>query len=121
MLRPSHKGCDLTDNIQPPNEKARLCYACCWEPDPCIGYVPGAKAACCGHGDSWEKKTYVWLPEGALYGQEAIEYLQVLRNRPWSEIISPEDREPEAWYRANGIDVVTGVLRGRVSAEKRAD
>ena len=20
------------------------------EPDPCIGYVPGCKAACCGHG-----------------------------------------------------------------------
>ncbi len=32
-------------------------------PDPCIGMIPGVRAACCGHGDP--SQAYIWWASGA--------------------------------------------------------
>ena len=53
-----------SDNNEPVNE-TRTCKQCGKPPtkegyDACLGYIPGAKAACCGHGI---EKTYVKMKE----------------------------------------------------------
>jgi hypothetical protein len=39
-------------------------------PDPCLGLLPGVRAACCGHG---VEEPYVWL-HGTIRGQQALDY-----------------------------------------------
>jgi hypothetical protein len=40
-------------------------------PDPCLGLLPGVKAACCGHG---VEEAYVWVGHGTVRGQQALDY-----------------------------------------------
>lgn len=60
------------DTGQPIERCPRPCSLCKrkitpGEPDPCMGYVPGIKAACCGHGEidfayayTEERERYSW-------------------------------------------------------------
>ena len=36
------------------------------QPDPCIGYIKGVSAACCGHGDDDEAYVSFYLPDGSF-------------------------------------------------------
>jgi hypothetical protein len=40
-------------------------------PDPCLGLLPGVKAACCGHG---VEEPYVLLWHCTVRGQQALDY-----------------------------------------------
>jgi hypothetical protein len=40
-------------------------------PDPCMGMLPGVRAACCGHG---VEEPYVVVGHGTVRGQQALDY-----------------------------------------------
>lgn len=40
-------------------------------PDPCLGYIPGVFAACCGHGD---KVGYIWLRNGTYLYIDSLKF-----------------------------------------------
>ena len=48
----------------------RVCYECGekakrFEPDPCLGNLPGVTSACCGHGNP--NKAYVQFTNGVVF------------------------------------------------------
>jgi hypothetical protein len=52
-------------------------------PDPCLGYLPNVRFACCGHGSRAE--AYVMVADGSTYsvrGDEAIELMRELGGNP---------------------------------------
>jgi hypothetical protein len=49
-------------------------------PDPCLGWLPGVKFACCGHGSS--RMCYVMTEDGTVRGEEAREKLRELGGTP---------------------------------------
>ncbi len=68
------------DSNEPTVGAERSCGVCL-EPtgpsghDPCIGEVPGAINACCGHGE--EQEAYVEYPDGVrVSGMDAIRVFQ---------------------------------------------
>ena len=47
-------------------------------PDPCMGYLPGVKAACCGHSQWY--CAYVMMRDGSVVrGRAAIELIEKLK------------------------------------------
>ena len=49
-------------------------------PDPCLGYLPGVRFACCGHGRL--KFAYVFMEDGrVLRGQTAINLMEKLKKK----------------------------------------
>lgn len=63
--------CSIIDASVPIRPKTRTCKACGltvdpFEPDPCLGYLPGVVDACCGHGG--ERNAYVafYQPDGDM-------------------------------------------------------
>lgn len=55
------------DTGVPITEEDRPCphcgkFATFWEPDPCLGYLPGVQSACCGHGNP--KKSFIKFDNG---------------------------------------------------------
>jgi hypothetical protein len=62
---------DLTETPENDTDQGieRPCIACHQlaephGPDPCLGWLPGVKAACCGHG---VEEPYVLLDDGSVY------------------------------------------------------
>lgn len=46
--------------------------------DGCIGHIPGALNACCGHGNTDE--AYVQFPDRRLGGQEALDFIKHIKD-----------------------------------------
>jgi len=53
-------------------------------PDPCLGYLPDVKFACCGHGRIGS--AYVAMKDGrVLRGQAAIDLMEELKRKKREE------------------------------------
>ena len=62
-----------SDEISPrgcPNcgEQPVWCELCCEYHDACLGHIPGASDACCGHG--YRDQAYVWYENPRELGEE---------------------------------------------------
>ncbi len=60
------------------------------EPDACLGWIPGAFIACCGHGDV--NGAYVFLGTDGehrhtiIKGQDALQFFEILKR---SKLVTP--------------------------------
>lgn len=54
-----------------------------WGADPCLGWLPGVEAACCGHDGSFCASPYVMLRDRTVfYGDEAKRIIRGLGGNP---------------------------------------
>lgn len=66
------------------------------EPDACLGWIPGAWNACCGHGI--DSTAYVFLGVDGehrftiLKGQDALDFFALSKR---GELVTPGDDDPQ--------------------------